>query len=94
MSINFRGVKFQSYDVKPERYEWDNESEFKGDSIGWCALVTRHANCCDYVLLLVGILCGFGFGASGPLFAVAFGGSVDGMGAGDQAAASIKEAYT
>ena len=27
MSINFRGVKFQSYDVKPERYEWDNEYE-------------------------------------------------------------------
>ena len=27
MSIIFRGVKFQSFDVKPERYEWDNEYE-------------------------------------------------------------------
>ena len=27
LSIYFRGVKFQSYDVKPERYEWDNEYE-------------------------------------------------------------------
>ena len=71
----------------------DEEAEFKGASIGWCSLVTPHANCCDWTLLTGGILCALAFGASMPCFSLFFGGSVDGVGAGDEAAAKVKDAY-
>ena len=74
-------VKTKVEGFKPE--ETGEESEFsKGEKITWYNMVTRYASCTDKALLYSGIFCSLMFGASMPAFCVAFGGMVDGLGAG------------
>lgn len=76
-------TKVEGFD---ENAEGDADMEFTGDSIPWSRLFTPFASCGDYLLLLLACFFSLAMGASLPGISFLFGGSVDDMSSGSDAA--------
>lgn len=75
-------AKLKIEGFNPEKEE--DESEWKGEQIGWYFMVTKYADCWDVCLLWLGIFSSILFGAAMPGFCYYFGTMIDGV-AGVQA---------
>lgn len=69
----------QEYDPAAERQ--DDNAEFHGsDGISFNKMISRHADCRDYTLLIIGTTAATAFGAALPAFCLLFGNMIDGLG--------------
>ena len=69
----------QEYDPTAEGQ--DANAEFHGtEGISFYKMISRHADCRDYILLIIGSTAATAFGAALPAFCLLFGNMIDGLG--------------